>query len=118
VSPAESTEYEDEIGLMYVSDYMYAASPTYWTYIVNDTPTTDYRAAINEDWMYSGFSEWSITRNSDSTDSSFRWFYSGTMYIACVYNDDNGVRPVFNIKSSIKYLSGTGTKNDPFRITY
>lgn len=32
VSPAENTTYPAQIGLMYVSDYAYAANPTYWTY--------------------------------------------------------------------------------------
>ena len=32
-SPAESTTYSAKIGLMYVSDYYYGASPTYWTYL-------------------------------------------------------------------------------------
>lgn len=32
VSPAENTTYPAQIGLMYVSDYGYAANPTYWTY--------------------------------------------------------------------------------------
>ncbi|MBE6140532.1 MAG: hypothetical protein E7172_03230 [Firmicutes bacterium] len=117
VSPAESTEYEDEIGLMYVSDYMYAASPTYWSYsgYNSSDATKDYRAAINDNWMYSGVYEWSIVRRSGSTPSSFSVSYTGLVY-------DNGAhlnfgaRPVFNLKSNVVWMGGDGSKNSPYRV--
>ncbi|MBE6139994.1 MAG: hypothetical protein E7172_00410 [Firmicutes bacterium] len=118
VSPAESTEYEDEIGLMYVSDYYYAASPTYWSkvgYKENDE-TADYRAAINENWMYSGVSEWSITRRSEYTTTSFYVYDAGNVNSNKVYSYYSGARPVFNLKSSVVWMGGDGSQNSPYRV--
>jgi len=119
VNPAATTTYKDEIGLIYVSDYYYAASPTYWSYkAYNSDATKDYRAAINDNWMYSGISEWSITRRSDFTVHSFSVANPGYVSNGNVYESNYGSRPVFNLKSSVTYSSGTGTKTDPFRISY
>jgi len=117
VSPAESTEYEDEIGLMYVSDYMYASSPTYWSKVGYNSSggTTDYRVAINDNWMYSGVVEWSIIRRSDGTSRSFYVNYAGPVGDFVVY-DNCGVRPVFNLKSSVVWMWGDGSKNSPYRV--
>ena len=45
--------YEAQIGLMYVSDYGYAASPTYWTYVGYNSSdlTKGYSAATTSNWM-------------------------------------------------------------------
>ena len=66
ISPAEETTYEDKIGLMYVSDYMYAVDPSGWLNVGNDTTGTadDYSNINDLNWLYSGFSDWTITRVS------------------------------------------------------
>ncbi|MBE6140004.1 MAG: hypothetical protein E7172_00460 [Firmicutes bacterium] len=119
VSPAVSAEYEDEIGLMYVSDYMYAASPTYWSYSGwNGTvsqESTDYRAARNDNWMYSAVHELSITCRSDNTTNSFLAYNAGQVINGNIY-DGFGVRPVFNLKSNVVWMGGDGSQNIPYRV--
>lgn len=46
-TPATSTTYDAKIGLMYISDYGYAANPKYWTYqeYNSSDATKDYSAA-------------------------------------------------------------------------
>jgi len=119
VSPAASTEYEDEIGLMYVSEYMYAASPTYWSYsgYNSNDATADYRAAVNDNWMYSGVSEWTITRRPDGSATSFGVNVTGDVNGNNVANE-YGVRPVFNLKSSVVWEGGDGSPSTPMRIAY
>jgi len=114
-----STEYEDEIGLMYVSDYMYAASPTYWSYsgYNSSDATKDYRAAINDNWMYSGVYEWSITRPSGNTVASFHLTSEGRVFNNNVYNYYYGARPVFNLKSNVVWMGGDGSKILPYRVS-
>ena len=56
-SPAALTTYSAKIGLMYVSEYLNSANPSYWMYIVstscNDgTPSNDYRATKGDNWLY------------------------------------------------------------------
>ena len=101
---------------MYVSDYYYSASPSAWTLVgFNSDATKDYRAAKTTNWLYLGSPEWTISRNSDNTTSAFRVYSTGTV----VYYDVTisvGVRPSFNLLSSVTYASGSGTSSDPIRI--
>jgi len=117
VNPAVTTTYKDEIGLIYVSDYYYAASPTYWSYMgYNSDATKDYRVAINDNWMYSGIYEWSITRSSAHSNLSFYLADTGGVYYTYVYSGV-GVRPVFNLKSDVLWMRGDGSQLNPFRIS-
>ena len=73
-SSASSTTYAAKIGLMYVTDYYYSASPNAWTlvgYEASDA-TKDYRAATSINWLYLGY-EWTISRFSDDTATAFWW---------------------------------------------
>jgi len=101
---------------MYVSEYYYAASPTYWSYLGYGSATTDYRAATSSNWMYMGVYEWTITRRADLSYRSFSVNAAGYMSNYTVY-DNYAVRPSFNLESTVKYVSGTGAKNSPFRIS-
>ena len=117
VAPAENTTYDAKIGLMYVSDYGFAASPSAWTttlynYDGNDAKGTSIKT-IN--WMYMGYYDWMISRFSDDSRGAFGVGYNGFVY------DDNvhgsyGVRPSFNLSSSITYVSGSGSAVDPILI--
>ena len=117
VAPAENTTYDAKIGLMYVSDYGFAASPSAWTttlynYDGNDAKGTSIKT-IN--WMYMGYYDWMISRGSGSSSSAFLVARAGFVYDDYVGNGD-GVRPSFNLSSSITYVSGSGSAVDPILI--
>ncbi len=116
VNPAEATTYSAKIGLMYVSDYMYGASPTYWTYVGNNSSGNDYRLATNDNWMYMGYFDWTISRRSDSTDLAFLVSDIVGVSNSYVYNDYHGVRPTFYLESSVEFSNGSGTEQSPYRI--
>lgn len=114
------TTYNAKIGLMYVSDYYYAATPNNWTLVGYNLSSSikDYQAAINENWLYLGVHEWTISRNSSYNNVGFFIFYTGAVGDNYVYNGDyDAVRPVFFLKSNIKYVKGSGTANDPMHIS-
>ena len=120
-STDNATEYTAKIGLMYVSDYGYAADPTYWTYPgYNSDATKDYRAATTSNWMYMGLYEWTISRNADYSDVAFIVGDTGNMSNDRVdsgySSNDFGVRPSFNLESSVTYVSGSGSDDDPMVI--
>ena len=108
------TEYNAKIGLMYVSDYMYATPQNKWTLVgyYKDDFTKDYRTGRKEDWMYMGLYEWTITRQSDQT---YRVFWIGHIgYLITNGAEGYGaVRPTFYLSNSVSYFSGSGTKTDP-----
>jgi len=115
-SSASSTTYDAKIGLMYVSDYYYSASPSAWTLVgYNDDETKDYRAAKTTNWLYLGSYEWTISRRSDTTTSAFRVTSTGSVLSGSVASSI-AVRPSLNLLSSVKYVSGSGSMSDPVRV--
>ena len=128
VTPPETTTYTAKIGLMYVSDYYYGAHPKYWTYhgytdsiYPNEKgqygEEYDYRAAINDNWMYMGMREWTITSNG-SGEAFYHMSDGGVSYEMKIIavNDEYYYRPVFYLIPDVKYISGTGTQTDPYHI--
>ena len=115
-SSATSTTYDSKIGLMYVSDYYYAASPSAWTLVgYNPNSAKDYRNAKTINWLYLGSTEWTISRSSDDTSKAF---HVGNGYVDkyTVSGLTFAFRPSFNLESSVKYVSGSGSMSDPVRI--
>ena len=115
-SSASTTTYDAKIGLMYVSDYYYSASPSAWTLVgYNSDYTKSYASAKGENWLYGGGWDWTISRNSGNSNYAF---YVNNL--GCVHSDIvisyYGVRPSFSLLSSTTYVSGSGSMSDPVRI--
>ena len=114
-SPAANTTYSAKIGLMYVSDYGYAAGPSAWALNMS---VYDNSTATSNNWMYMGLYEWTISRNSDNTNYVFYMNAGGHV----ISNDFGGagsafvVRPTFYLKSNVAITSGDGSKNSPYRV--
>ena len=115
-SSASSITYDAKIGLMYVSDYYYGASPSAWTLMgYNSDATKDYRAATSTNWLYLGSYEWTISRGSGITDRAF-YVDSAGLVGDDIVTDSFAVRPSFNLLSSTTYVSGSGSMSDPIRV--
>ncbi|MEF2663209.1 MAG: hypothetical protein U0M92_02685 [Bacilli bacterium] len=116
-SSASTTIIDKKIGLMYVSDYGFAASPSAWTKTLGDYDGTDANGTSIKtiNWMYMGYNEWTISRSSDLTNHSFRVHSSGFVRYDHVTSSFE-VRPSFNLESSVKYVSGSGSMSDPVRV--
>ena len=69
-----ATTYSAKIGLMYVSDYGFAASPDAWTLTMSSYNNT---TAKNNNWMYMGLFEWTISRDAGDSSSAFFVFFVG-----------------------------------------
>ena len=102
-----------KIGLMYVSDYGYGASPENWTtalYSNNNSTNTD------NNWMFRGLTEWTISRRSGHAYNTFGVYSTGYVLSYSV-NSNFGVRPSFYLESSVVLESGDGTEQNPYRIS-
>ena len=110
--PENATGNSTKIGLMYVSDYGYAAYPDAWATNLYDY---DSSTITQNNWLYMGLVEWTMTPNSHESNAAFNLYNIGLLFIYSV-SDDFSVRPVFYLKSNISYVSGDGTKASPFRI--
>ena len=106
-----------KIGLMYVSDYMYAVPQEKWTLVgYNSDASKDYRAATSVNWMFLGGYEWTISRCTDFSYSAFFVSYRGLVGNSDDLEVWNVVRPVFYLISSVNYASGSGTAADPILV--
>ena len=106
------TTYSDEIGLMYPSDYGYAASPDSW---VTDLYDYDNSTITANNWLYMGLYEWTITPDSSGSGSVF----SVNNYGYLSFNNASigyAARPVFYLESNVELSGGTGTSSDPYRL--
>ncbi len=110
---SSSITYSASIGLMYVSDYGFAASNSYWT-----TSLYDYDDAARNNWLCLGSNEWTITRYSGSSNIAFRIYSSGYVNETGTVSYSFAVRPTFYLNSDVQYESGSGTQTDPFRIKF
>ena len=124
-NPGNAQETDDKttakIGLMYVSDYGYAAYPEAWTTKLYDSSSRqDYRLekVKTNNWMYMGLSEWTTTRQADHSSNAFGVSFTGYVDNYTVGSTVLAVRPSFYLKSSTEIASGKGTKESPYRITW
>ncbi len=112
-----------KVGLMYPSDYGYATSggtetnrTTCLNYALYNWDS--YEDCYNNDWLFDNEDyQWTITPYASSDyDAANVWNY-GSVYPDDVVDSSYLVRPVLYLKSSVKIVSGTGTKENPYRLT-
>ena len=112
--PSDGTS---KIGLVYLSDYGFAASPSAWTKNLFDYNSADVNGTsiTTINWMYMGDYEWTISPNSSNSNVVF--YLDGDGYVDN-YPADNGFgsRPVLYLKASVLYAGGSGTKDSPITL--
>ena len=106
------TEYSAKIGLMYASDYGFAAAPSAWT---TKLWSYDSEAIKNVNWMYMGLMECTISRDANQWNYLFYVNYKGYVNNNIAKNA-YAVRPVFYLSSSVTYADGDGTQSSPIRV--
>ena len=116
-STDDKTEYTAKIGLMYVSDYGFAAEQNAWTLTMNNYSDV---TARDTNWMYMGWYEWTISRSANGSTFGIIVFIDGSMSNNQVNSSwlylESGCRPSFYLESSVTYVSGFGTQLDPIHV--
>ena len=106
------TTYSAKIGLMYVSDYGFAASPSNWT-----TNMSSYYSATSNNWMYMGLFEWTISCRQNISYAAYYLYDNGFVSSGnAIYNSEYAIRPCFYLKPEVTYVSGDGSQSNPIRI--
>ena len=108
-SGAYSTTTDAKIGLMYLSDYLYASS----YYTSSDTTTQGTSYFGNKNWLYKGY-EWTLTPYASDSDLVW-WVNSGSVNNAFTFAP-NSARPTFYLKSSVYVTGGDGSFDNPFTL--
>ena len=109
--PSVSTTVSKKVGLMYISDYGYAAAPRAWNTFLND-----YHYVISINWMYMGLPEWTITPLKDNSKNEFAIRESGLVGNAGSNSTALPLSLCFYLNSDIIYKSGNGTMSTPYII--
>ncbi len=107
-----ATTFSAKVGLMYASDYGFAAAPSAWT---ANLSSYNGEAIKNVNWMYMGLVEWTISRIAYDAYNVFYVTNTGYVYYLNA-RSAYGVRPVFYLSSSVNYASGSGTAADPILV--
>ena len=112
--PSDGTS---KIGLMYVSDYGFAASPSAWTETLANYDGNDANGTLIKtiNWMYMGNYEWTISPYSSNSFSVFTLNNAGYVNNFAA-GADYGSRPVLYLKASVLYAGGLGTKDSPIAL--
>ena len=114
VNSYNSLTYEAKIGLMYISDYYFAASPEAWTLVgYNDDTSKSYSAMTSKNWLYKG-AEWTISRDT-SSERVHSIFGNGSVYHVPTYEELN-YRAAFYLNYDVAYVSGDGSASNPIII--
>ena len=109
-----------KIGIMYVSDYMYAATgcDDKTGYVSSGD---DIRLCNSTNWLYLNIYEWTITQylNKSSTNLLNAFYVSRigiitNHVVSDIETSEENVRPVLYLLPNVKILSGDGTIDNPY----
>ena len=103
-----------KIGIMYASDWVYAAMETDSCL---STTTLNSLSCKPSNWINQGSTnnQWLIVPDSGGSDAVFGARADGYVGYGCAVNRSLGVRPVLYLSSDIE-LEGEGTQNIPFKL--
>ncbi len=102
-----------EVGLMYPSDYGYAASG-------NDCLTTvldNYNSGCMEtNWLFNSLHQWAITPYSNGLYDVFMVLSSGLVTPIYAFHEEVDIRPSVYLKSNVSIIKGDGSIGDPYQL--
>ena len=104
------------VGLMYPSDYGYAAlaSSCARTYQLESYAST---SCVSSNWLKTDSSQWLLAPRSSSSSIAFHVNHVGNTRDDFSAHFSFGVRPTVYLKSNIAVMGGTGTYSDPYIIS-
>ena len=107
------TEFTGNVGLMYPSDYGYAASES----SISNTNLYDYddSTCVSNNWLFKNNDQYVWLLSSKSDDSRWVFYIYSTGYVESENSYiAKAVRPVVHLKSSVKITGGTGKADDMY----
>ena len=104
------TSVNSKIGLMYLSDYLYASG--YYSSTSITAPQANYSNG-NKNWLYKGW-EWTMTPYA--SDANHVWAVTYGKADSSFSHNSRGSRPTFYLKSSVYVTGGNGSFDDPYTL--
>ena len=103
------TSVTSKIGLMYLSDYLYASG----YYSSTDTSTQGQSYFGNKNWLCKDW-EWTLTPYASNTSNV--WYVNNGAANRAISSDPYRSRPSFYLKSSVYVTGGNGSFDNPYTI--
>ncbi len=107
------TTWTGKIGLMYPSDYGYAADLSQCTkQLVSYNDST----CKSNDWLFNSAYQWILTPRSGNAFGAWYVYSTGTLTYSLASNTF-GVRPVLYLASDLAMEPGDGTSSNPYKLS-
>ena len=118
------TEWIGQIGLMYPSDYGYATSggstmdrTTCLATELHNWDIFSYSDCKNNDWLYSGTYQWTLTPRSSYSNYVFIAFGNGSVTSDYMHYTYYTVFPALYLSSNVKITGGDGSHDNPYTLS-
>ena len=108
-SSGNTLYWDGKVGLMYPSDYGYAAGNDCAS---NIAPYNYDGGCKNKDWLYIGVYEWMITPYASGPYTVWHVTFGGNEHGYSEHSSNS--RPTFYLKSDISITDGEGTETNPY----
>ena len=103
-----------KIGLMYISDYGYAASDT----CTSNLSSYNDETCTSNNWLYNNKkNEWLLPQRSNYSGDVFNIDADGLVGFNSASNNNYAVRPTLYLKYNVQISSGDGTSSNPYKFT-
>ena len=102
-----------KLGLMYASDYGYAASDE----CTQNLYSYDNATCKNNNWLFKGNSEWILPQNASHSYNAFAVNSDGLVHGNRVSHNQLAFRPVLYLISSAQITGGNGTIGSPYTLS-
>ena len=103
-----------KIGLMYISDYGYAASDT----CTSNLSSYNDETCTSNNWLYNiKKNEWLLPQRSNYSGDVFNIDADGLIGFNSASNNNYAVRPTLYLKYNVQISSGDGTSSNPYKFT-
>ena len=103
-----------KIGLMYISDYGYAASDT----CTSNLSSYNDETCTSNNWLYNiKKNEWLLPQRSNYSGDVFNIDADGLVGFNSASNNNYAVRPTLYLKPNVQIMDGDGTSSNPYKFT-
>ena len=106
-----------KVGLMYQSDYTYAADLSHCK-ITGYNYNTDEMNCLNTDWLYDNDGQWLISPSSQGSNDAWCLSDQGYIFVTdSLANEDLfRVRPVVVLNANVRVMGGDGSVDRPYTL--
>ena len=109
------TTWTGKIGLIYPSDYGYAADLSKCTGQLNNYSNS---TCTSNNWLNKNTYQWLLTSDSSSADRAWYATYSGAPTIGAISTYSYNIFPALYLDQNVNIAGGSGTSSSPYTLSF